>query len=132
MSVVGAFGGRWKSARTCCTGSILQTTATRRSQSRSVPSHQNRPRGTSWPPYIPITDGFVLAAVERAELHEQEAEVLTSVLMAHLGFEWAPPTNRLFFPRLDELRQAGLLTSTERRGEPFWSLTSVGREQLAK
>jgi hypothetical protein len=83
-------------------------------------------------PYIPITDGFVLAAVERAELHEQEGEVLTSVLMAHLGFEWAPPTNRLFFPRLDELRQAGLLTSAERRGEPFWSLTTVGREQLAK
>jgi DNA-binding PadR family transcriptional regulator len=82
--------------------------------------------------YIPVTDGLVLAAVERAELHEQEEAVLTSVLMAHLGFEWAPPTNRLFFPRLDELRQAGLLTSTEKRGEPFWSLTSVGREQLAK
>ncbi len=82
-------------------------------------------------PYVPVTDGFVLAAVERAELHEQEGEILTSVLMEHLGFEWAPPTNRLFFPRLDELRQAGLLTSTERRGEPFWSLTSVGREQLA-
>lgn len=83
-------------------------------------------------PYIPVTDGLVLAAVERAELHEQEGEVLTSVLMAHVGFEWAPPTNRLFFPRLDELRQADLLTSTERRGEPFWSLTSVGREQLAR
>jgi hypothetical protein len=82
-------------------------------------------------PYAPVTDGFVLAAVERAELHEQEGEVLTSVLMGHTGFEWAPPTNRLFFPRLDELRQAGLLTNTERRGEPFWSLTSVGREQLA-
>lgn len=83
-------------------------------------------------PYRPVTDGFILAAVERAELHEQEGEVLTSVLMAHIGFEWAPPTNRLFFPRLDELRQAGLLTSTERRGEPFWSLTSVGRERLDK
>jgi DNA-binding PadR family transcriptional regulator len=82
--------------------------------------------------YIAITDGLVLAAVERAVLHEREAEVLTSVLMAHLGFEWAPPTNRLFLPRLDELRQAGLLTSTERRGEPYWSLTSVGRERLAK
>jgi hypothetical protein len=83
-------------------------------------------------PYIPVTDGFVLAALERAELHEQEAEVLTSALMGHLGFKWAPPTNRLFFPRLEELRQAGLLTSIERRGEPYWSLTSVGREQLAR
>ncbi|HMJ74027.1 MAG TPA: hypothetical protein VK471_11775 [Solirubrobacterales bacterium] len=83
-------------------------------------------------PYTPVTDGFILAAVERAELHEQEGEVLTSELTAHLGFEGKPATNRLLFPRLEELRRAGLLTSTERRGEPFWSLTSVGRERLAK
>lgn len=82
--------------------------------------------------YIPVTDGFVLAALERAERHEPEAEVLTAAFMGHLGFKWAPSTNRLFFPRLEELRQAGLLTSIERRGEPYWSLTTVGREQLAK
>jgi hypothetical protein len=40
-------------------------------------------------PYIPVTDGLVLAAVERAELHEQEEAVLTSDLMAHLGFAGA-------------------------------------------
>lgn len=83
-------------------------------------------------PYRPVTDGFILAALERAALHEQEEEVPTSVLMEHLGFEWAPPTNRLFFPRLEELRKAGLLTSRERRGEPLWSLTSVGRKRLAE
>lgn len=82
--------------------------------------------------YIPVTDGLVLAAVERAVLHEQEEGVLTSVLMAHLGLAWAPPTNQKFFPRLDELQQTGLLTSTERRGEPYWRLTSVGRERLAE
>jgi DNA-binding transcriptional ArsR family regulator len=83
-------------------------------------------------PYTPVTDGFILAALERTELHEREGEVLTSELTAHLGFEGKPATNRLLFPRLEELRHAGLLTSTERRGEPFWSLTSVGRERLAK
>jgi hypothetical protein len=83
-------------------------------------------------PYRPVTDGFILAAVERAVRHEQEEEVLTSDLTAHLGFEGKPATNRLLFPRLEEMRQAGLLTSTERRGEPFWSLTSVGRERLDK
>ena len=83
-------------------------------------------------PYRPVTDGFVLAALERAALHEREEEVLTSVLMEHLGFEWAPPTNGLFFPRLEELRKAGLLTSRERRGEPLWSLTSFGRERLTE
>jgi hypothetical protein len=83
-------------------------------------------------PYRPVTDGFILAAVERAVLHEQEGEVLTSVLTHYLGFESKPATNRLLFPRLEELRWVGLLTTTERRGEPFWSLTSVGRERLAE
>lgn len=82
--------------------------------------------------YTLVTDGFVLAAVERAERHEQEEEVLTSELTAHLGFEGGPSTNKHLWPRLEELRRAGLLTTTERRGEPLWSLTSVGRERLDK
>ena len=83
-------------------------------------------------PFTPVTNGFVLAAVERAERHEQEEAVLTSVLTKHLGFEAVPLTNQHLFPRLEGLRRAGLLTTTERRGEPFWSLTSVGREHLAR
>ena len=82
--------------------------------------------------YVPIADGFVLAAVERAERHEQEEAVLTSELTAHLGFEGRPATNKHLWPRLEAMRRAGLLTTTERRGEPFWSLTSVGRERLVK
>lgn len=82
--------------------------------------------------YVPVTDGFVLAAAERAERHEQEEEVLTSDLTAHLGFEGGPSTNKHLWPRLEELRRAGLLTTTEHRGEPVWSLTSVGQERLAK
>jgi hypothetical protein len=83
-------------------------------------------------PYIPVTDGFVLAAVERAVLHEQEDAALTSEVVAHLGFQWGPPTNQFLFPRLEELQHAGLITNTPRRDEPFWSLTSVGQEQLDK
>jgi hypothetical protein len=82
--------------------------------------------------YVPITDGFVLGAVERAARHEQDGAVLTSDLTAHLGFEGGPSTNKHLWPRLEELRRAGLLTTTERRGEPFWSLTSVGGERLAR
>jgi hypothetical protein len=82
-------------------------------------------------PYTPVTDGFALAAVERAVLHEQEDSALTSAVVAHLGFDWGPPTNQFLFPRLEELQHAGLLTNTPRRGgEPFWSLTTVGRERL--
>jgi hypothetical protein len=82
-------------------------------------------------PYTEVEDTLIFAAVERAVLHEQEDEVLTSELTEHLGFKPEPDTNRLLWPRLEGLRRAGLLTTTERRGEPFWSLTDVGRERLA-
>jgi hypothetical protein len=82
-------------------------------------------------PYTEVADSLILAAVERAVLHEQEDEVLTSELTEHLGFKPEPATNRLLWPRLEGLRRAGLLTTVERRSEPFWSLTDVGRERLA-
>ena len=82
-------------------------------------------------PYTEVADTLIFAAVERAVLHEQEDEVLTSELTEHLGFKPEPSTNRLLLPRLEGLCRAGLLTTTERRGEPFWSLTDVGRERLA-
>jgi hypothetical protein len=82
-------------------------------------------------PYTEVADTLIFAAVERAVLHEQEDEVSTSALTAHLGFRWEPDTNRPLWSRLEGLRRAGLLTVIERRGEPFWSLTDVGRERLA-
>ena len=82
-------------------------------------------------PYTEVADTLIFAAVERAMLHEQEDGALTSELTEHLGFKPEPDTNRLLWPRLEGLRRAGLLTTTERRGEPFWSLTDVGRERLA-
>jgi hypothetical protein len=82
-------------------------------------------------PYTEVADTLIFAAVERAVFHEQEDEVLTSALTAHLGFRWEPDTNRPLWSRLEGLRRAGLLTVIERRSEPFWSLTDVGRERLA-
>lgn len=82
-------------------------------------------------PYVPVDDALILAAAERAALHEQEETVLTSALTEHLGFKAVPETNKHLWPRLEELRRAGLLTNAERRGEPFWGLTTVGRDRLA-
>jgi hypothetical protein len=81
-------------------------------------------------PYSEVSDGLIVEAVDRAMHHEQDEEVLTSVLSEHLGFVPEPDTNRPLVPRLEGLRRAGLLTSTERRGEPFWGLTDIGRERL--
>jgi hypothetical protein len=82
-------------------------------------------------PYTEVADTLIFAAVERAALHEQEDEVSTFALTAHLGFRWEPDTNRPLWSRLEGLRRAGLLTVIERRGEPLWSLTDVGLERLA-
>ena len=38
-------------------------------------------------PYAEVADSLIFAAVERAVLHEQEDEVLTSALTAH---RWSP------------------------------------------
>lgn len=81
-------------------------------------------------PYTEVSDGLIVEAVDRATHHEQEDEVATSSLAEHLGFVPEPDTNRLLVPRLEGLRRVGLLTGTERRGEPFWGLTDVGRERL--
>jgi hypothetical protein len=82
-------------------------------------------------PYSPVSDGFILAAAERAECHEQAEEVWVNVLIEHLGFRPEPATNASLFPQLESLRRTGLLTSIEKRGEPFWGLTDTGRGMLA-
>jgi DNA-binding PadR family transcriptional regulator len=81
--------------------------------------------------YIPVSDAFILAATERAERHEQADDVWVVYLTEHLGFKACPDTNRSLLPRLEAMHRAGLLTSRERRGEPYFGLTTVGREQLA-
>jgi hypothetical protein len=90
----------------------------------------NAAAGQELGPYAPVEDVLILAAAERAALHEQEETVLTLVLTNHLGFEAVPETNKRLWPRLEELRRTGLLTVAERRGEPFWGLTTIGRDQL--
>lgn len=81
-------------------------------------------------PWRPVTDWYILTAAERAECHEQAEEVRVDVLTEHLGFKPGPETNALLFPQLEDLRRAGLLSSTEKQGKTFWSVTDVGRGKL--
>lgn len=84
--------------------------------------------------YRAVSDGLILAAVERAVAHEREDEVLAADIYRHLGLRFSPRTNAALHPRLEDLRRAGLLTYNSERGhgaEPYWSLTAVGRERLA-
>jgi DNA-binding PadR family transcriptional regulator len=79
-----------------------------------------------------ITDGLILAALERAERQTGSSEVWLRVFVEHLGFEPRAPTSRRLRPDLGYLCHAGLLRRGEAKGREYWSLTAEGREELAR
>ena len=79
-----------------------------------------------------ITDGLILAALERAERQTGSGEVWLRVFVEHLGLEATASTSRRLRPDLGYLCHAGLLRRGEAKGREHWSLTSEGREELAR
>jgi hypothetical protein len=84
--------------------------------------------------FEPVSDGEVLAAVERAEVHnERENEgVSRADVAAHLGFVHSGWTTRQLRPQIDALRSAGLLRDLRRHGLNLLGITDAGRRTLAK
>jgi hypothetical protein len=82
----------------------------------------------------PVSDAQILAAVERAELHNerQDEGVLRADLAEHLGFFHSGWTTRQLRPQLDALRAAGLLRELRRQGLNVVGITSAGRRALAQ
>ena len=82
----------------------------------------------------PVSDGLVLAAVERAERHrEREREgVMLSDIAEHLGFVHGSWTTRRLRPQLDALIAEGSLARSRRHGVVVWALTEAGRGQLER
>lgn len=88
-------------------------------------------------PFAPVTDGLVLAAVDRAACHESSREVWVFILAEHLGFEPTPKAVAALRPLLEDMRREGFLFRTESFGiEPqsreCWSLTAEGEKELAR
>jgi hypothetical protein len=79
-----------------------------------------------------ITDGFILAALERAERQTGSSEVWLRVFVEHLGLEPTAQTSRRLRPDLGYLCHAGLLRRGEAKGREYWSLTAAGRKELAR
>jgi hypothetical protein len=84
--------------------------------------------------FEPVSDGIVLAAVERAERHrEREREgVMLSDIAEHLGFVHGSWTTRRLRPQLDALIAKGSLARSRRHGVVVWALTEAGRGQLKR
>lgn len=88
------------------------------------------PRAT---PATRPADELVLAAVERAALHqpgEERRAVPAWSILAHLALPRRSGAARHVGRRLDAMRAAGWLTCERRHGVPTWALTSAGARRL--
>lgn len=82
----------------------------------------------------PVPDELALAAVERAERHQQREGrgVLLGDIARHLGFVHEPWTTRRLRPQLEALTAAGEMSCDRRHGIVVWGLMSAGSRRLAR
>jgi hypothetical protein len=89
-----------------------------------------RARASSTARFVPVSDLLVLAAIERAERHEQLEGVQWGHIPMHLGFPPAAATTRNLRPQVDALIAAGQVMQFLRGGSKVWGLTDAGRARL--
>jgi hypothetical protein len=86
-------------------------------------------------PFEPVSEGIVLAAVDRADRHWQgEGKgpgVTLREVAKHLGFVPGGWTTRQLRPELDVLAAAGQLETMRRHGRTHWAPSKAGRRRLA-
>jgi DNA-binding PadR family transcriptional regulator len=84
-------------------------------------------------PDAPILDDVLLAAIERAECHqdpERDPGVGLSTVKRHLGLRHHGGTTRRLRPQLQVLEKAELITQFRRKGSDLMTLTDKGRRRL--
>jgi DNA-binding PadR family transcriptional regulator len=84
-------------------------------------------------PDAAITDDLILAAIERAERHqdpERDPGVGLSTIKRHLGLPHHGGTTRKLRPQLRALENAELITQFRRKGSDLMTLTDKGRRRL--
>ncbi len=84
--------------------------------------------------FEPVSDGLVLAAIDRAERHgEQEGEsARIRVIADHLGFLHGHGTTRGLRPNIDALIEAGDLLPLRAGANARWVVTDGGRRRVAR
>jgi hypothetical protein len=80
-----------------------------------------------------VSDGLILAAVERALRHEghRRSVVLARDVFLHLGLLAGSRGERRVRARMRVMAEMGWLGRSRPRGVEVWLLTDAGREQLA-
>ena len=83
-------------------------------------------------PFESVSDAQILAAIHRAEVHDEHDHASRSEIAAHLGFVHNSWTTRRLRPQLDALRSAGRVRDVRRYGLDLLALTDAGRRALAQ
>lgn len=78
----------------------------------------------------PVSDAQILAAIRRAEVHDDRDDVSRADIAAHLGFVHNSSTTRRLRPQLDALRVTGQVRAVRRSGLNLLALTAAGRRAL--
>jgi hypothetical protein len=78
----------------------------------------------------PVADVQILAAIRRAELHDEQDDASRADLAAHLGFVHNSGTTKRLRPQLDGLRAAAQVRDVRRNGLDLLALTAAGRRAL--
>jgi len=74
----------------------------------------------------PVSDAQILAAIDRAEVHDQHDDASRADIAAHLGFAHNSWTTKQLRPQIEALRAAGRIRDVRRNGLDLLALTDAG------
>jgi hypothetical protein len=78
----------------------------------------------------PVSDRQILAAIRRAEVHDEQDDASRADIAAHLGFVHNSSTTKRLRPQIDALGAAGRIHDVRRNGLDLLALTAAGRRAL--
>jgi len=80
----------------------------------------------------PVSDAQILAAIRRAEVHDEQDDASRADIAAHLGFVHDSSTTKRLRPQIDALKAAGRIRDVRRNGLNLLALTAAGRRAIEK
>jgi hypothetical protein len=79
-----------------------------------------------------VSDAQILAAIRRAELHDEQDDASRADIAEHLGFVHNSSTTKRLRPQIDALKAAGRIRDVRRNGLDLLALTAAGRRTLER
>jgi hypothetical protein len=78
----------------------------------------------------PVSNAQILAAIHRAEVHDEQDDASRADIAAHLGFVHNSSTTKRLRPQIEALKAAGHIRDVRRNGLDLLALIAAGRHAL--